>query len=55
MDGSTVIADGGVATFANGITTIEFEDFTVADGENAIEGTIVADITKLMVMKHLLY
>ncbi|MDQ7009451.1 MAG: S-layer homology domain-containing protein [Candidatus Gracilibacteria bacterium] len=48
MDGSTVIADGGVVTYdsVNNESIIEFKDFTVNDGENYIEGTLVADIRK---------
>jgi hypothetical protein len=44
MDGSTVIADGGVATFDGTNTVIEFKNFTVKDGQTYTEGTLVADI-----------
>jgi hypothetical protein len=46
MNGSSVIADNGVVTYdtVNNESIVEFEDFTVTDNEDEIEGTIVADI-----------
>jgi hypothetical protein len=45
VNGSTVVADGAIVTSDGVTTTIKFEDFTVADDDDLIEGDLVADLS----------
>lgn len=45
VNGSATVADGAIVTSDGTTTTIRFEDFTVMDSDDLIEGELVADLS----------